>query len=221
MSTPARGGAFFRSMVLMGGSLALGCGGMTQDDGSGGTSGNGGSGGGAGGGLNGTGGQPAGSGGQGTGGYSILLPPTGGSSTGGDSWGEGGFGGAYPTDCPTTQLNCPNDYYGCAYGAFDSYGLSVLPANCACDPSRPASSADCGPTQEFVCLGARESAQGEVFDPAVAYNCACVDSLTYTDCGGLCANHPEAHSNHTCYDPEDSPLDLDAYLCGCAVTVLK
>jgi len=209
-----RGGSFFRTMVLMGSSLALSCGGMAEDgssgaDGSGGSDDPGGGGGtpGAGGGT-GVGGTALGTGGQG---IIILLPSTGGTS------GVGGFGGAYPTDCPTMQLSCVAESISreCGNGRY-----LILPAGCECDPTRPQSRRDCAQDEDFVCLGASESVAGETFDEVVPYACECVPASA-TGCNSVCDLRTGQPRTNFCEGPEASLPDLDAYLCGCALTVLK
>ena len=211
MNPGVRGGSFFRTMVLMSSSVAVGCGGMTQaPDGSGGTGAGGSPG--SGGTGTGTGGNGAGAAGTGAGGNIILG--TGGVPDGTGGLGLGGLGGAFPTDCPTTQLSCPeNNLTYCSY-----YGFLTLPGNCECDAARPQSADDCAESEDFVCLGAVDDAQGNPFDPMAGYSCECVPTPADSNCGSRCAAHSLSYSWATCQGPEE---DLDAYLCGCAVTILK
>lgn len=207
MNSAARGGTFFRTMVLMGSSVAMSCGGVTQTpDGSGGAGGSPSSGGSGGGG---TGGSPSG-GTTGVGGGIILG--SGGQGTGG--LGLGGLGGAFPTDCPTTQLSCPElNTYSCGPGEF-----LQMPADCACDAARPRSVDDCAAEEAFVCLGASVDAHGGALDPVVPYSCECVPEQVSGYCSSHCEQHSDSMSWATCRDPEE---DLEAFLCGCALTVLK
>ena len=217
MTSGARGGAFFRTLVLMGSSVALSCGGVTEATGTGGSPG---SGGGPSGGGNGTGGGSGGSGtgSGGTGGGALTLGSGGGiiildPGTGGwDGW--NGYGGAFPTDCPTTQLSCsPQSVSNCSVQGF---GFFVLPGNCECDSDLPASAEDCDAGEDFVCLGAAEDAAGRRFDPPIPYACACVPGLEGTACSEHCPATAEVCSN-----PGELSEDLEAFLCGCALTILK
>jgi len=202
-----KGGSFFRTMVLMGSSVAVGsgvaagCGGSAEL-------------------VPGTGGGPStggspGAGGSGTGGGTssggIILGDGGSTASGG----LGGLGGAFPTDCPTTQLDCPDPNY--AYCSFNS--SMILPTNCECDSARPRSAEDCDADEDFVCLMAGEDAQGEPFEPVAPFNCECVPEGEDAYCNSRCTAHSASPPNYvTCTEPED---DLDAYLCGCALTILK
>jgi hypothetical protein len=222
MSSNAKGGAFFRTMVIMGSSVALGCGGLTQSAGSGGGTGSGGSPGDGGnaGGSGGTGSGGRGSGGSGgvatggqlaSGGSIILLPP----DTGGSGGASLGMGGAYPTDCTTAQLTCTwPDWRDCS----NSGSFLVLPANCECDFERPSTADDCGIDETCVCDGASEDALGRTFDPLAPFNCACQPNVP----SGSCYDYCESGSSGTtvlCSGPDE--LDLEAYLCGCAYVLLK
>lgn len=225
MSKTARGGAFFSTMVLMGSSVAMssaaGCGGMTNSDSSGGTTASGGSDG-PGTGGSASGGTSVGSGGLspstgGSGGLIIVEPPeTGGSTSDG---GQLGFGGADPGDCEPYQLVCPaqNLYTTCS----DTSWHLALPSFCECDTNRPTSRDDCSENESFVCMGASESATGEQLEPVVPYNCECVQAES-DGCWLACSNHSLIEYASTyCDDPGEISPDLDVYLCGCAMTLLK
>jgi hypothetical protein len=211
-------------MVLMGGSVAMsgaaGCGGMTKPDSSGGTTASGGSDGPGTGGSS-SGGTSAGSGGRapaagGSGGLIIEPPETGGST--GDG-GQLGFGGADPGDCEPYQLVCPaqNLYTACSNTTWHL----ALPSFCECDTNRPTSRDDCGENESFVCMGASESATGEPLEPVVPYNCECVQAES-DGCWLACSNHSLIEYASTyCDDPGEVSPDLDVYLCGCAMTLLK
>jgi hypothetical protein len=199
---------FFRTMVVMGSGLALGCGGASEKDGNpgggdggststGGSSNTGGSSTSTGGGSNS--GGTAGSGGA------LSL---GGAGSGGTA--NGGAGGAImPTpNCPTTQWTSP-DYPQCAG---PGNGL-VLPANSVCDLTRPKSASDCGSAEVFACLEATGYADGTPLSEPKPYACACVpDSESCRDeCGELYSSDASCHEG-------DSPASI---LCGCAIIVLK
>jgi hypothetical protein len=217
MNPGAKGGTFFRTMVLMGSSVAMSCGGMTQGDGSGGSSSSGA-------GPNGTGSGGAGSGGAGSGGAgsgglpvgaggAIIIDP----GTGGE--GYYAWGGAFPTDCPTTQLACVGSK-GCSQ--YD-YGYLTVPGSCVCDSERPESAEDCAEGEGFTCLVGSEDAYGRRIDPPIAYNCECVveDADWNGYCFGFCDAHSDSYGSSNCTEPGETQEDLQAYLCGCAVTILK
>lgn len=220
MTTAARGGAFFRTMVLMGSSVAVSCGGMTGADGSGGAPGSGGSDDGTGGADASSGGSTPGTGGALTGGGGLVIqPPGGGGSTGGSTGGFTGFGGAYPEDCPTTQLSCPSTQpYDCS--SFD-YTHLALSGSCVCNEARPKSQADCDEGEVLVCLSATEAADGRQLDPVVPISCECVPEPQYPSCYDACNDHSGSGSPSHCNAPGEVLPDLDAYLCGCAIPVLK
>ena len=194
-------------MVIMGSSVAVGCGGITQPSGSGGSGGAGS--GGAGSGGRGSGGSGGGAtGGQAASGGSLIIPTP---ETGGSGGSTLGFGGAFPTDCSTAQLTCTSAASWCASdGAF-----LVLPANCECDTERPASPDDCGVDETFVCDGATEDALGRPFDPIAPFNCTCEPSVASGSCSDYCGS-----GSVLCSGPGEVE-DLEAYLCGCAVIFLK
>ena len=201
-------------MVIMGSSVALGCGGLTQTSGSGGTSGNGTGGGtGTGGSTGGAGsGGSGGTGGGGSGGSPLILTP----DTGGSGGAALGFGGAFPTDCPTAQLTCTS----AAYSGCSSQGVFlVLPADCECDSERPASQGDCGVDETLVCDGASEDVFGRPFDPIAPFNCTCEPKEPNGYCYDYCSSGGIGTSVD-CLEPGPAG-NLEAYLCGCALTLLK
>lgn len=216
MNPTAKGGSFFRTMVLMGSSVAMSCGGMTHADGTGGSSSSGA-------GPNGTGGTDTTGGGTGTGGSGSggLPGGSGGAIIDPGTGGEGyyNFGGAFPTDCPTAQLDCgaTND---CS--SYDHQALA-LPGDCVCDSDLPDGPEDCADNEGFTCLMASQDAYGRQIDPPVAYNCECITEQAgwNGDCFGFCSEHTKSIGSAHCNAPGEITEDLQAYLCGCAVTVLK
>jgi len=202
----------FRTMVLMGSSLALSCGGVAQEDATKTTNGGSSAGGKtatgtAGASSGGTGGTTSASAGAatsvggtltlGTGGSEIVIP------TGGQG-GTAGAGGAIvvPTDCPPSQWACTDDN-GCDYES------GWVPANCKCDPSRPKSAASCAAGQVYIC---RETSYGS--DKPYGFECTCV-TPTNTYCS--CYDAYPSPGQYSC-DTQSMP---DTTLCGCAVVVLK
>ncbi len=206
LSAPKKGDRFFRAMVLMGGSMALGCGGATaRDDAS--TSAGGGSGGSGGGGGSGPG--PGGTGG--TGAIDIPLDP---SSTTGMVRSPVDPG---PFPCVPAQFDCGVTPPECTYP--DSWRV---PEDCRCDETRPKSAADCATDQVFVCRRGTERADGTPYTEMVPFECACVRtgeycsaecSLAYAPLPYHCERLPAAGgaAGAAAYDT----------LCGCAIIVLK
>jgi hypothetical protein len=202
------GHRLFHAMVLMGGSLALGCGGMSNetagDDGVGGSGASPGSGGSA---TSGTGGTTSGGAGgsgstTGVGGNAgtISIPTAGTSSIPVD-----------PPNCPATQWDCGDTGFYCAG---DNYQLPDG-SGCRCDDTRPVSAGDCAPGTAFVCHAAGMSADGHVLPQVAPFGCACVADTTGcdTECNQV------APSSGTC--TEISGPSVNAVLCNCAVIVLR
>lgn len=194
---------FFRAMVLMGGSVALSCGGATSENhggaGSSGTGGTGGSGG--------TGGAPSG----GTGGMIV--------GTGGVMIGTGGIAGAAgryaqdagPFPCAPALWDCGTNAPNCAY-SLEGY---VLPSGCACDSTRPLHATDCPAGQVRVCRKGVADASGARFATPIPFGCTCEPK---TNCATECATAFVAPGGYySCVEPTTG-LDV---LCGCAVIVLK
>jgi hypothetical protein len=142
---------FFRAMVLMGGSLAAGCGGATSHD-------------------------PAATAGAANGGAANGGAGSGGSGTGGGSGGGivVGTGGAPiepgPFDCPPAQWDCTAQPADCSYQGF------ALPKNCQCDLKRPLDATACASGQSFVCRDGTRDADGRVFTHDVPFECSCVST---------------------------------------------
>ena len=186
---------FFHSMVLMGGSLALGCGGIATTDGSGnadpsGTAGSGTELGGSGaatsgevvgsgtvegsGGAIGAGGAvgTAGSSGAGgivaTGGTTTTLPAGSGGSIGvAGSTGSGGSATELPP-CPSGQWACSEPTYRPGLDGWQ------IPQGCTCNASRPASSTACKEGERRVCAWGSALPDGTKTSEPVPFNCGCV-----------------------------------------------
>jgi hypothetical protein len=212
----------FRAIVVMGSSLAVGCGGTTADDERFGATGTGGSDGGPEDdttgsdsgvtGMNGaTSGRPAGSGGRnGVGG--SPLRSTGGAmiASGGAPVASGGRINWGPTDggpipCPPAQWDCSSQRLTCTEAW-------VMPAGCACDSSRPTSAADCGSNQTFICRAADTDSDAH----AVPFECACVP--WQDDCGSACDRgiQPPEGDGYLCEMTAQGSV-----LCGCAWVYLQ
>jgi len=196
---------FFHAMVIMGGSLALGCGGAASSDpdgeGSGGahvaSSG-------------GSGGVPATTGGRApmtTGGVPAMS--SGGSSGGQLQIATGGTVDPGPFPCPPAQLDCLRPGTQCQGSGY------ALPKDCVCNPQRPASAADCAADQHFVCRKATQSADFVELTAPVPFECSCVP--LQTSCMAACDMAYDVPGVSCRTDAED-PRSI---LCGCAVIVLR
>ncbi len=199
----------FHAMVLMGGSLALACGGVssgTADDESGGTgavsgTGGGSSGAGTDGGGSGTdtGGASSGSGGAPGSGGSLLMPTAGTASV-----------EPNPTSCPPAQWSCA-EMSGYCYR--DGYTLPE--SNCVCDDRRPSAPSDCPAGTVFACHAASIGQDGSTLPQVVPFSCACVTDTN--NCDAECSE--VAPSSGTCTDV--NTRDGRSVLCNCAVIVLR
>ncbi|HEY3501071.1 MAG TPA: hypothetical protein VGK73_40535 [Polyangiaceae bacterium] len=192
--------SFFHTMVVMGGALALGCGGLSTADGpptidnSAGTGGSGGTGTGSGG--------AAGSGGMtGTAGTGAIVIPDAGVP---DPVEPGPFA------CSPAQWNCSSVGVSC-HG--DGY---LLPESCPCEAARPKTPTDCAPGQAFLCREATVNHESRRFTEPVAFECTCAAQLP--TCEATCDQIYES-SRSNCHDLDDT--SGHSVLCGCAVIVLR
>lgn len=194
----------FHAMVLMGGGLALRCGGQaaTNSEGVGAA--------GAGGTSTAVGGSATATGGSATGGITIIsIPPTTGGTTSMPA--SGGRPSVDPPDCPPAQWNCASDAPTC-YGS----GFS-LPENCVCDANRPLSASACGPGESLVCYEARYDIRGQSLPEPVQFDCSCLKNQLH--CGLACdAIFPNTGN---CSQKDYADSGLREILCGCAVIVLR
>jgi hypothetical protein len=201
------GHRLFHAMVLMGGSLALGCGGMSNETGDEGVGGSGASPGSAGTASTGAGG--AGNGGVGASGGTtgvsgsagaISIPTAGTSSMPPD-----------PPNCPATQWECDDSALYCR---LDTY-LMPDGTGCECDETRPVSASDCPPGNAFVCHAGGRNAEGQALPQVVPFSCACVPDTSGcdTECNAV------APSSGSC--TEIIGPNVSSALCNCAVVVLR
>jgi hypothetical protein len=213
--------SFFRTMVLMGGSIALGCGGQSEVDPagaapSGGTS--------SGGSTGVSGSVSAGSLGGGP------SPSFGGAAVAGSGVGGAGVagsmsvvGGAPPSIPPTPgclpqQWACPpvNDC------AADGQGVR-LPSACECETHRPLGPSDCEPGERFTCREATEDANGRPLTASVPFECSCLQRTP--DCNLACdeAFRDESFMGDifqtNCYQEEVGIMPTT--LCGCTFVFLR
>jgi hypothetical protein len=198
------GHRFFHAMVLMGSSIALGCGGETSqnpaDTAAGGTDA-----------------STAGSSG-------ASSPSSGGagasdSTTGGAA---GTTGGGYPTirvdggggsppvavfPCETQQLECPRA--DCTPAGY------LIADDCKCNPERPRSALDCAANEIFVCRDAQGTEDGRGLpNSAAPFECEC--RLPESDCRLTCANAYGVTGSTCSVGPNGADL-----LCGCAIVFLR
>jgi hypothetical protein len=191
----------FHAMVLMGGSLALGCGGISDESPQG-TTGSGGSG---------------GSGAGGTGGPGTTgTTGGGGSTTGSVTIGVTGIQVGTtrpmpiepgPFECTPAKWECDVEVMYCDGGGFN------LPEGCECNEARPSSPADCQEGEKFVCLEAWANAEGIQFTEEVPFSCQCLTEMDH--CSDYCDEVAFPGSNCS------QNAEQDSVLCGCAVIVLR
>jgi hypothetical protein len=217
---PASSSRFFHAMVIMGGSVAVGCGGVT-------TSGK----------LRDSDGTDA----SANGGSSSIIGPivsaTGGASNsfggrhvGGPSLAGSGAGGATNSGGVTLFLDgggsCVPQQRECNSGAkaeCSNYGNGVSPpSGCPCNADRPTRAADCAPGQLFVCRLASSgiTAGAEQVVHEFPFECSCVTASDPSSCGACEQAFGPVPSGT--YDCSLAPQNggLADVLCGCAVIYL-
>jgi hypothetical protein len=223
----------FRVLVLMGGSLALGCGGSAVIDGS--PSGSGGTK------VVGSAGQSAGgaaAGGAGQGGGAATAGSIPVISIGGTGAGGSGEVDAGPPPCPFAQWDCS----GLGQVCEPNLGAGGLPAGCACDLKRPKSVADCNANEDLICRRAYSTEPDpSTWDTSFHIQCACVPGPSvpsYDMCGTACSKaypmlSPNAAScslppsttcdpyGNNCTATAANVLRQDGIVCGCASVILK
>ena len=234
----------FRALVLMGGALAMGCGGVVQDqDRTGADVGRAGS---ADGGASASAlaGRP-----------NLDVPPGGSAGTDVASAGTGAqaSGGAataliYNPTCPYAQWDCSAVAAGiaCQHPLYLASNDDPTATGCTCDPARPTSIAACQPRENFVCRQAYAVYTDglpwpDTWDSRLHVECACVPSPrpTFDNCGVTCAqafppssseSRPmqcELHDVVTCDEKgvctatSADVLRQDGIMCGCADIGLK
>lgn len=206
----------FHVLVLMGGGLALSCGGVASlqgnPDGSG---------------VAGAPGQ------QGTAGAVSSSGDTGLASAGANSEGQVIAPGV---DAGVTSLPCPPEQWDCTLVLLRCGGQlhgADLPAGCSCAPERPQSAADCAANETLLCVPAYQSATGK----KLRIQCACVPTSgtdSPTQCAGYCDmnwhNDRASFPPTTCVLPSPTTctdqgvctatardvMRQEGILCGCA-----
>ena len=210
----------FRTLVLMGGALALSCGGVARSES----------------GL-GEAGAPTSNGGGGSAGAPTTLagaPSVGGSSEVVDA------GPPLDAECPFPQWDCSKSAPACYRDI--SHGLAAT--GCFCNRARPATLADCSPNEVLLCQqGYVQSLSGESYragtwDGSVHIQCSCFATsipasaqLAYDEC--LKTFPAPQYVEITSYLPPEQMCDVactatsadvlrqDGIMCGCAPTTLK
>lgn len=223
----------FRVLVLMGGTLALSCGGSAVVDGSaGGAVGSGGAGGARAVGGAGQGGVAQGGGAQGGAGAIAGTVAIGGGA-------GSGVLDAGPPECPPAQWDCSG--LGAVCGP--NIGNAGQPAGCVCDLKRPKSVADCAANEDLICERAYTGEPDPTtWDTSTHIQCACVPgppvpsydmcgtacTKTYTNLSGQgsasCSLPPSSTcdpSGNNCTATAANVLRQDGIVCGCAPVVLK
>lgn len=191
-STEDRSSRLFRTLVLMGSSLALGCGGVAErsageGSGSGGVTGSGGT-------HLGSGGVPMPDEPMSTGGLPTLVPG--------------------PFDCEPAQLTCTmvSDY--CYRNdQLDMSGVQ-LPDSCVCDGEKPLSVEDCAEGEIFVCRRAVLDSLQRRFDRTVDFDCRCV--ADEAECSEACEWGCTSPDSAGGAGPTAPPR-----LCSCALPILR
>jgi hypothetical protein len=193
----------FAAIVLMGSSLAVGCGGMAEGERQVGASGG-----------------PSGS----TQGGSSSI---GGSTGSGASVSSGtagtppdisiNIGGVPPMPSAVTPgpFACPPQQWSCSTrqcGQVDNGW--ALEEGCDCDRERPLTASDCEPGEVFVCLDATSTTDGRPLTEHVLLSCACTPKSMY-NCRDEC--DVVYGGDLSCGGSEDQ---LSA-TCGCALVYLK
>jgi len=237
----------FRTLVLMGGALSVGCGGVAQREAPGGATevSNGGAASGATGGANSVAGGGIAIGGASLGPATQTATAGGANSPStGNTAGSAGANAAalYNPICPYEQWDCsaappPTACYFNLKSKDDP-----LAAGCKCDPARPTSASACRPEEQFVCRQAYppyvEAQPGpRTWDGALHVQCACllVPVPTWENCDASCVdafNEPasmQCHlpgaftcdANSVCTTTPADVLRQDGIMCGCANIALK
>jgi hypothetical protein len=218
----------FRALVLMGGGLALSCGGVARTEPDPTTSNASGSGGN--GGASSAGGSAAAA--LGGSGVIMITDPGQGTATG---------GGSSAGEADSVLLDCPTEQYDCGATSQDLCGLLDLPSAlatglCVCDRFRPTSVKDCKPNENIVCLaGYLPTPSGPPADFTRRIRCTCIPSpvpASYENCSAACRqagygpsctlpNPCTSNDSGVCTATSADVLYQSGILCGCANIGLK
>ncbi|HEY1533633.1 MAG TPA: hypothetical protein VGF76_06430 [Polyangiaceae bacterium] len=231
----------FRALVLMGGGLALSCGGIAEG-------GRASTGDGAAGAASSAAGASSSSGSSGATTILVAVPSSAGATS---LAGVPSFAGAPnvtpPTpDCPYAQWDCTSDQPICYLPIVSATDPAA--SNCFCNTNRPLTPNDCKPSESLVCLqGSNQAllASGQAgWDGSVHLQCSCVEaSATGDTCDYACAKaFPDGATlgqggelfltcmpppkqtcadNGVCTATSADVLRQDGIMCGCADVGLK
>ena len=223
----------FRALVLMGGSLTLGCGGVAQREAPSGFSdvSDGGAANAAAGGTNSLGGSGIALGGAAAVGGATQTPAASAGTAGATAI------DVYDPSCPYAQWDCAGAPSGCYFNLKSKD--DPLAAGCKCDTARPTSASACSADERFVCRQAFppyvETQPGpRTWDGSLHVQCACV-LAPEPNCSAVCAQTFGGVRSTLCYLPPDATCDeqgvctatsadvlrQDGILCGCADIGLK
>jgi hypothetical protein len=193
---PASRDRFFHTMVLMGGALALGCGGVSVHD------------------------PPAGAGADdleasaGMGGSAGSAP--GAAGVGGAAAAGSGPAGLAGSAGSVSPRACPDEQYTCTGFSCDS-DLWSEQGRCYCDPSLPATPAECDAGTTFVCRPtATDPHTGVPLVQPGRVDCRCVPAGK--SCSDNCRDaYTEIADGYRC----DAAPESGDILCGCSFIFLK
>ena len=237
-SEPLSDHPLFRALVLMGGGLALSCGGVARTERDAPESG----------GASGTATQTGGAGP-----VVVVGPATSTTDGGGGSTSVGPGMPVPPTSEPYTgTLACPSEQWDCSSDMSNACALDLASLQaagaCVCDPTRPTSAKDCKDNENFVCIqgyvgtyaGSMPAPVPKTWDYSVHVQCACIASQTpptYDSCDTACRHaYPNQDTasfrcvlpspctyddSGTCTATSADVLRQDGIMCGCADIGLK
>jgi hypothetical protein len=177
---------FFHTMVMMGSALALGCGGLSESKSSDDDTT------------------------AGTGGSSVGGMATAGAGGGGIAVGTGGTGNAPVTPGP---FPCASETLSCKTPPPCAGGNLVLPNDCTCDGTRPASAEACAAGQSFVCRQARSNESYQPFTEPVPFSCSCMP--TGLSCEALCDEAFGSQAGQGTCLSATTAQGKESVLCGC------
>jgi hypothetical protein len=141
----------------------------------------------------------------------VISIPTGGNSGTGPALVEPG-----PFTCPPEHWNCSATSPSCGYSARGW----LLPANCACEPGRPTTAADCPPGEGLVCRRGSYDSQGQQLTREVPFECSCAPlSAGCSVCDQIFPNYGDGLSCEQTV--ADADVAYTTTLCGCAIVYLR
>jgi hypothetical protein len=221
----------FRALVLMGGGIALSCGGIAEGGPA--STGNG---------AAGAASSAAGASSSGSSGATTILVAVPGSA-GTPSFAGGPSVATPEPDCPYAQWDCTAIEPVCYLSLFSF--TDPVASKCFCDSKRPLTANDCGKGQSLICLEAfwQDGTRPGTWDGSVHVQCSCTAAqATGEQCNNSCDDaFPEdatiqggerifrcalpsnttCGDNGTCTATSADVLRQDGIMCGCADIGLK